>query len=606
MPPSIYDFIKAEENRFESEQVQVGQNWSWNFKNHVQMIFHLKNGVFFTGNNDWMRAFKNIMEPMLNLSYVMEDIELKDVAFYVENDPDKVLSFLIKKYHDEIYVKENDLDTVFDEITESDVDYGGVLVQKTNTKKPEVLALNSLAFCDQTDLLGGPLAFKMFFSPGKLREMSKLGWGSEANGATTSIEDLITLATFEKDSVGNDKKNTVPGKTIEVYILRGNLPENYLFDNDNIEDYYNQVQIVAFYVDKNSKKQGVTLYRKKEKEGNLKFHTSQKVYGRALGRGIGEAQLHPQVWTNWLTIHKHNLLEAGSKVTLYTDDPSYANKNKIQDMDNLEISTIEDGKRIYQTPTIAPTNIQLYEGSINEWYQQAQLTGSAFDPLLGKEATSGTTFRGQNQVVQQGKGSHDRRKGQRSKFIEELYRDWIVPDMIKGIVNGTTFLATLSNEEMQWVSERLAENYATKVHIEEILNGQEPTDREVLKQKFIKDFSKKGGTHLLEILKDETRDIAMRIGINVANKQKDLSMLSDKVLSIFQFIFANPAGFLQAMKIPALSKSFSDILEFSGLSIADFASLTNAQIPTDTTSQQVPQNTAQPSPQQLIPQQANA
>ncbi len=175
--------------------------------------------------------------------------------------------------------------------------------------------------------------------------------------------------------------------------------------------------------------------------------------------------------------------------------------------------------------------------------------------------------------------------------------------MIKGIVNGTTFLATLSNDEMQWVSERLAENYATRVHIEEILNGQEPTDREVLKEKFIKDFSKKGGTHLLEILKDETRDIALRIGINVANKQKDLSMLSDKVLSIFQFIFANPAGFLQAMKIPALSKSFSDILEFSGLSIADFASLTNAPVPAELIA---PQNTAQPSPQQLIPQQANA
>ncbi len=602
MPPLIYSYIKDEENRFESEEVRIGQNWNWNFKNHVQMIFHLKNGVFFTGENNWMRAFKNIMEPMLNLSYWTEDIELKDVVFYVENDPDKVLSFLIKKYHDEIYVKENDLDTVFDEITETDVDYGGVLVQKTDTKKPEVLALNSIAFCDQTDVLGGPLAFKMFFSPDKLRGMTKLGWGDKSNGATISIEELITLANSEKDTnLSGDKKNNVTGKTIEVYIMHGNLPENYLLDNNNMEDYYNQVQIVAFYTYKNQK-QGCTLYRKKEKEGNIKFHTSQEVYGRSLGRGIGESLIHPQIWTNWLTIHKHNLLEAGSKVTLYTDDEGFSNKNKIQDMENLEISTIADGKRIYQTPTVAPTNIQLYEGGINEWYQHAQLSGSAFDPLLGKESASGTTFRGQNQVVQQ--GSHERRRGQRAKFIEQLYRDWIIDDMVKDMVNGKKFLATLSNDELQWVSDRLAENYATQVHIEEIFNGKEPTNRDLLKQKFISDFSKKGGTYLLEILKNETRDINLRIGINVANKQKDLSAISDKVLSIFQFIFANPAGFLQAMKIPALSKSFSDILEFSGLSIADFASLTNTPVPTELVTGQPspPNNQQQPTPQ-LIPQQ---
>src|SRR3990172_2805442 len=103
------------------------------------------------------------------------------------------------------------------------------------------------------------------------------------------------------------------------------------------------------------------------------FHTSKKVYGRALGRGVGESLLHPQIWTNFLEIHKMNMLEAGSKVPLYTDDSGYTNRNKIQDMENLEITTIEDGKRIYQVPTVAPVNVQLLDKAINEFYEHAQL-----------------------------------------------------------------------------------------------------------------------------------------------------------------------------------------------------------------------------------------
>ncbi len=586
MSPSIYDYVKGEENKFETEEIQVGDNWFWSFRKHVQLIFHLKNGVFFTGENNWLRAFKNIMEPILNLSYWTEDIEVKDVVFFIEETEGKALSFLLKKYHDEVYTREHDLDTYFDELTESDLDYGGVITQK-GVEIPEVLPLNSIAFCDQTDILGGPLAFKHFFSPDKLRSMSKFGWGEEKNGATISLEELSILASNEKEPIGsnNKKQNKVPGKTIEVYVMRGNFPEHYLEDNDNMEYFCNQIQVIAFYTTKDAIKQGVTLYRKKEEEGNMKFFTSKKVYQRALGRGVGEAILPNQIWTNFLTIHKTNMLEAASKVPLYTDDPSYTTKNKIQDMENLEITTIEDGKRIFQVPTAAPTNIQLYENEINSWYEHGQLVGSAQDPILGKEGASGTTFRGQERSVAQGKGIHDRRRGQRAKFIEEIYRDWIIPDIKKEVVKGKKFLSTLSTEELTWVADQMA----TKLTNEKIKNitldtGNVPSKEEqsLITETFKKDILKKGNKHLLEILKGEFEDIEIRMGINIAGKQKDLAGLSDKLLSIFQDIFAKemaaPGSFSRMMQNPAMAKSFENLLEFGGMSIADFSSFITAPV----------------------------
>lgn len=611
MKPDIYGFIQSEESNFQTDEVRVGDNWNWNFRDHVQLIFHLKNGVFYTGSNDYLRAFKNIMEPMLNLSYWTEDIEVKDVVFYIEERTGRVLSFLVKKYYEEVYVKENNLDTFFDEVTESDLDYGGVLVQKTKDPRPEVLKLTKIAFCDQTDIMGGPIAFKHHFSPSKLRQMSKLGWGDEKNGATISIEELIVLAQNDKapNGMDNTKNNRVPGKDIEVYIVRGDMPEAYLEDNDNMEYYCPQVQIVAFYTKKGQGKMGVTLYRKKDTGEEIKFFTSKEVDGRALGRGVGEALIHPQLWTNFLEIHKMNMLEAGSKVPLVTDDPDYTTKNRIQDMETLEITTIQEGRTIKPIQTIATANVQLFENSINTWYEHGQLSASAFDPLMGKEQSSGTTYKGQERTVAQGRGTHDRRRGQRAKFFEEVYRDMIIDQMVKDILKGKKFLATLSTQEMQWVADQLADNEANNANNELVLNGEFPADgrtfdenKQEIRQRFLMDFSKRGNQHLLEILTKEFADINIRMGINIAGKQKNLADLSDKVMGIIQAAMANPMNFQAAMKIPGMASMFNDVLEFAGISQVDFAAI--ASMPTPQLPQPgQPQQPQQPQPSPINPAQ---
>lgn len=596
MQQSIYDYVKSEENQFETDEIRLGDNWHWNMRKHVQMIFHLKNGVFYTGENDFMRAFKAVMRPLLRLSYWTEDLEVKDVVFFIERSDGRVLSFLIKKYHDEVYARENDLDFLFDQITESDIDYGGVLLQKSN-KVPEVVPLNSIAFCDQTDLLGGPRAVKHYFTPDGLRKMAKRGWGDEANGATLSIDELISLAEFDKDALGSKegKTNNVPGKTIEVYIVRGSLPEHYLEDNDNMDDWYDQVQIIAYYQDKNKKKEGCTLYRKKANEEDQIFYASEIVHGRGLGFSDGEMLLHPQIWSNFLTIHKMNFLEAASKAPVITDDEAFANRNQVRDVENLEVLHVDPETKIPPQilNTVAGDNITVISNAVNEWFEAAQLDVSAQDPILGKEPASGTTFRGQERTVAQGRGWHDRRRGQRAKLIEKIYRQIIIPDIVKEITDGKKFLATLTTEELSWVADQLATNYANSKMKEAVFNFNKPLpteeEQKMLREQFKTDFLKGGNKKLLEILKSELDGIEINMGINVAGKQKDLVNLSDKILSIFQFAFTNPGAFQQAMQIPALAKSFQDILEFSGLNQSDFMTLMQAPAVQEPQPQQAPQ-----------------
>lgn len=581
-PETIFQYITQEENKFDTDNVQVGQNWMWNFKNHVQMIFHLKHGQFFTGENDWMRAFKNIMELVLTNAYWTEDIEVKDVVFYIENPNGRVLSFFVKKYHDEIYVKENDLDVLFDEITESDVDFGGVLVDTTANKRPTVISLTKVAFADQTDICGGPIATKMYLSPSKLKAMEKQGWFKKENGADGTVEDLIALATFQKDTDGairDSKKNITTGKNIEVYIVRGSLPKEYLKeieDDEEANQMENQIQIVGFYYDKKKKKQGFTIYKNKEKEESIKFFTSQEVSGRALGRGWGERMLQPQVWTNFLEIHKTQMLQAGAKSPLITDDETFTNRNKIQDMENLEVATIKEGRSINLLATLAPANVNLFQNGINDWFNFAQYAGASFDPSLGKESASGTTFRGQNQVVQQGKGPHDRLRGKRAKFIEELYRCRILKDIKKEIVKGKKFLATLSGDEMEWVVEQMAINEWNHHGAEHAIAGNNfnEGDKEAFIEQKKSEIQKKGNKHILEWVGKEFEDVEIKMGINIAGKQKDLLGMSDKIFSIIQAAMANPQAFQQTLQIEGMKTAMDSILEYSNVSAPQFYGLT--------------------------------
>ena len=91
-------------------------------------------------------------------------------------------------------------------------------------------------------------------------------------------------------------------------------------------------------------------------------------------------------------------------------------------------------------------------------------------------------------MVFEGKGLHEYRQGKYAKFLEEVLRDWIIPQIAREIVKGKRFLATLSADEMQWLSDKIATNRAAKAQIEDVLSGRIPETLDVLKEKFRNEF----------------------------------------------------------------------------------------------------------------------
>lgn len=570
----IYSYIQTQESQFQNPITLPG-NWNWSFLEHCKLSYLYSHSQLANGKNEWTPV-NNITKPILNLQHRTEDIDLKDVNIYVDDPQYYHLSFLIKKYHDDVFVKENDLDTFFDELNVSRIDYGGGL-SKATAKSREVVDLHSIAFCDQTDILSGPIGIKHFFSPSQLKEMEKKGWGDTANGATASIDEVIVLSRDSKrEPQTNNQESKTPGNYIEVYEVHGDMPKRFLNEKDDSEDFVYQIQIVTYYEKENGKKEYITLFKAEEKTNPFKLIKRDPVYGRALGWGGAEELFEDQVWTNYDAIRIQDMLDAAAKTVMITQDKQLAQRHPggLKDLDNMEFIYEAENGNTRQLDTF-PRNLALFEQSMERKLQHAKEMGASQDPLTGKESPSGTPFAALQAQIQQGMGLHEYRRGQFAKHIEEIYMDDYLPKIAKEITKGTRFLTELSSDEMEFVAERMANYEANQLILKSVLNGKPLTQEEVdaLKEQFKQSFMQGGNKKFVEILKDEFKDLKLKVKANVASKQKNLPQMVDKLVNIMRFAISNPAGLGQLMQVPGFARMMKAILEYSDLDQLDFSGM---------------------------------
>ena len=594
---SIYSFIKTQESNYK-RPIPVGEK-EWSMSDHIKKSTLYRDSDIVGAKTKWT-VIKNITRPILNLQYRTEDIDVKDVQIYVDDKDKYHLSFLVKKYHDDVFAQENDLDTFFDKLNQSRVDYGGGLSKRLSTGR-ETVPLQSIAFCDQTDILSGPIGIKHYYSPDQLLAMEKVGWGEERNGATISLKGLIKLSREEKKNNNSDQVAFTPGRYIEIYEVHGNLPKRYANKTDDSGEYETRMFIVALYSKENNEgRMGNILYTAPETESPFKLvNRGVGTFGRALDFGGAEELFDDQVWTNYAEICKMQMLTSASKTILGAvgnNSSTIATKNNINNLDNNEILDLGDGD-LKQIDTF-PRNFRLFENYSEEKDVHAKNMGAAQDPLQGHEPTSGTPFASLQAQIQQGMGLHDYRRGIFAKHIEEIYKDDYIPQIVKKITQGATFLSELSLEELQYVTDCLVRNEVNKKKKDMLLRGEimRPEEEQMIETVVTDSFKKKGNKHFVEILKGEFKGATLGVKVSVAGKSKNLGKATDALVNIFRFAFSNPAGFMATMQIPGMGAAFNSIVEYAGLSPVDFSDISKAQ---QAMTQMEP--TPQPAPQQALP-----
>lgn len=568
-PKDIFDYITTEEANYKTQKIPLADGWEWNMYDHLRKSFLMKHSKFWEGPNDGSRPYNQIVRPILNVAYRTEGCDVKDIVPFVNDEKNYYKSFLVKKYHPR-WARRNNIDTYIDEGVEDYVDYGLWLSEDVNDKRPEKIDLLSIAFCDQTDILSGPIGKKHNFTIEQLDEM-RGKWDPD------KIDEAIMRAKAEKTvNMTSDGKTKTPGKYLEVYDVYGILPESYLLDEEGSDRrFVLQRQYVTFYTGEDNKKHGICLFRGKDKKNRFKALKRDNVYGRACGYGGIEELFEAQIWTNYSEIQLKEMLDVASMMIIKTTDQSFGTRNKITDLSKGEIVSLAEGTDINQM-VVQPYNKDAFDNNIAKWNQNAMTIGSASEGSLGKNPSSGTPFKLQDLIVQEGRGMHDYRQGKIANHLGEVWRDWVLPHLVDDMNKGEKFLDELSIEEMQEITEgivsKLANEKIKRMMLEDA-NQPAPDEQEAFKEIIRSQFSKGGNKRFIDIVKDEIKGIPTDVEVNILGKQKDLYGMTDKLVNIFRDIVRNP-GVLQA---PGMGKLFNEIIESSGFSPIDFSVMTRAQ-----------------------------
>lgn len=559
---TIFSYITEQEAAY-SKPIPLEDGWYWGMREHIRRSYLYKNSQFEQDNdNRNERPFKNIVRPVLNVSYRTEGFDVKDIDIYVDNTEEYHKSFLLRKYYQK-WALRNEMDTFIDEVVESFVDYGLVLVKKTRTARPEVIDLRTLAFADQTNVLSGPFAIKHHLSPRDLEDMKKNGWGSL--GAEIDVDSLIYKAEAAKQMRKDSGQIKTPGKYIECFEVHNVCEMDY---NPISNDTTQMMYIVAFYEDERGQKEGRILFSTPEPILPFKALKRDPISGRACGWGGVEELFEPQMWTNFSEIQIVAMLRHASKIVYKSTDPRFKNQN-VGNIENGQILDLSPNTDIAQVDT-TPRNITAFDNFTISQHEHAMEIGSASDIMLNQQPNSGTPFKSIETQLVESKSLHLWRQGRIAVFMDEIHRDWIIPQLGKEIVKGDTFLSELSSDELFSVSETLSRNFANKRAKEKILAGEHFTQEQYDQYKqFVAEESFKAGTkRFLEIIKDEFNPENISVSTNIAGKQKNLALLTDKYVNIVRQLIATP----QVMQDPQMVRMVNSILEYSGISPLSFSS----------------------------------
>lgn len=570
---NIYDFIVNEEASYKTLRVPITTSKDWNMHEHIERCTNVAHGWFHKGQNDDTRPYTDIVSPILNVAIRSEGFDVKDIVPYV-NDAEKYYkSFLVKKYHPQ-WARRNELDTFIDELVESSVVYDLALIKNVNSERPEVVPLQMIAFCDQTNVLGGPLGLKHQYSESELLEF-KGKWDDD------KIDEVITMAKASKTvSSANDQEVKTPGKYSEVYEVHGVFSNLWLGEKMGDLDpnkHSPQVHIVNFYRDGDGNKKGICLFKGKEKKSIFKKVVLKPIFGRACGFSITESLFHETVWTNYDGIRLKELLDAAAIVLFQTADDEFGNQ-KIKSLKTNTVLKHSPGNPVTKMDSSVP-NITAFTNDMIKRENNARVLGSASEGALGINPSSGTPFKLQDLVIQEGLGIHEYRQGKIATFMsDQLYRDWVLAYLVKDMNGGKKFSEDLSTEELMEIAETITNNEIEKRIRRTILeSGKVPTnaERDIMRQTYKDDFMKKGTRRFFEILEGELDDIPVDVFVNIVGKQKRMAQNADKMTNIIRTIMVNPTVISQ---VPGLGKLFNQLIEDSGLNPIDFSMITKPPV----------------------------
>jgi len=568
----VFSILKKAKHEYKDQTIEVVEGYEFSQYETLRKADLYVNSIFTSGRKDGLgrdKPFYNISKHRLNVAIRATDLDTKDVQIKASRKADYWKSFALTLKNKE-WMKKSNFATFLNKVNEARAKYGTGLAKKVMDKgnlSIEVVPWLDL-IVDPVDIFTSPIIQRHYFSPSGLRKMKSAGWDAEA------IEDIISDsethgrdAHAAQDDAGQNESNS---HLIEIYELHAELPTYLLDEDDQDEDdtlTVPQMHILYERSGGNDEDVAHALFSGEQDEIPYKAVDWDKQDGRSLGVGVMEDLFESQIWTNYTTKQTKDMIDMSSKIIFQKHIDSDLEVDITNVLTEMETGDVLEAQiqQVNNTPTSFPSLSNI----LQSWDEQATRVSSTFEAKTGETLPSGTPFRSVAIQNQEANSYFSYKREQFGLFVKELYRDWIIPQLIKELEEDSKFAIDLELSELKVIDTAYAKRKANEQIIESILSGKFVTQDQydVLQEGIMETLQENGSRRFFESASDFfDGDGAYEIDIIVTGEEQNKAAVLESINTALTTV-ANgqrPDGTNIFLDDPRMAQLFNQLLEIDG------------------------------------------
>jgi hypothetical protein len=577
---NIYEFIRKQRNDYQTRDITIVDGLQYSQYKTLNTVELYANDTFESGNTDELgfeKPFNNVSTDKVKRETTKTDLDRKDMNVESVDDisiDGQVRSMLLRRKASN-WMTGTKFGVLLNKWTRTRSKYGGALlkrIMKNGKVELRVPAWKDMV-TDQTDILGGVVIERHFYSPAELKKM---------DGIWENVDDAIESAKQNKDdnkTIGNDTLSYY----VEVWEVHGILPETYLKEDGDPTKFIPQMHVVCG-IDSYSEnddgtltEKGLTLFKGEEDEIPYKYLTRESVPGRGLGKGVVEELFQEQIWTNDAVNEEKRLMHIAGKV-FFHKQPGVDGKKLPSNLLKIDNGTLLEAP--ISMVNSVPGSIPQFGNTMERWQRSADRKTNSQPAITGEGVPANTPYASLQLQNQELNSDFDYRREEAGLFWEEVFMDWLVPQWIKELKRDGALTSEFSREELEWIDAKTLGKYALDMQIESVIAGQ-PMQAEEATGIVQGAMNERPVTPIRKVTfpKDYFDDWEYKVRFYATNEARNKAVQDISATTILQSIAQDPT----LLTDPIKSKIFLPILERNGVSpavVKDVQAATQAQVPT--------------------------
>ena len=493
---TIYELVRRNENNHILGNVKTSKYVFSNFYEDVSTIEAYLNSKHISGDKDSLgrdKPFFNICLGARNIWFRATDLDRKNIIAKAKKAKDRIASFLFT-IHLNKWMKESCFGQYLNDWGLQLASYNSCVtkfIENSDGLHIKVIPWDKL-IPDTLNFKQNPVIEILELTQDELR--------SNPNYDQEMVENLIEAQVTRK-TIDRQSKDVNKANYVRLYEVHGKLPLSWLTGNDKDEnEYVQQMQVVSFVGGKRGGQfDNFTLYSGQEKKNP--YYLTQlipAVDGSISLMGAVKTLFDAQWMTNHTIKNIKDQLDLASKLIFQTNDPAYANQNVLENIEQGQIMVYQEGKDPLGQVANNSHDITALQNFMGQWKQLTQEVTNTPQVMQGQASSSQSAYAKEALMLQQSQQNFDIMTQNKGLALEEMFREYITPYIIKNMGNSEEITAELD------------------------AYGIDQIDKAYISSKAIKEFNRKA---INAVLNDtELPSMTEEMG-NVQNEVKDMGSM---------------------------------------------------------------------------------